>query len=644
MQLLEYLIIGAIIIYQFVFSFKLIRNISLYKFLFKNEVSILSYEKTAPKLIADSDNLYLERIITPLNRYLTANFGAALNFTIIKDIIDREVDLREEEISQKLPVPLYLGLAATMVGIICGLISMDVSANEVTSSISGLIWSVMVAMFASLCGLAWTTILTSFIYKEARITVASGKADLLNLLQTDLIPEINKADDSELNGLKTCLNEFSRQSTYMIVELKAIGEQTARVMTDQKAIINKVENLDINKIAKYNLEVFEKIDNSFEALNQFSGYLGELNKVANKLTHFAESIDQVETLIQNIDANTTHSNKLTQFLSTHLTEIDKVSTQTQNALVKSNNDISRVMDELYKEIGMRMDGLSNNASNFGVAMEEHSRLLYEGMEKVAKANADHLSSVLVEFTPDFRPLGQLNHLHEGIETLSKLMAETLRKLEDRLLPDVESIKKSNERLVNPAALYGNSHAGGYIKPEKKEVHTTPQNHTSIPNSMNIENLIGSTSSIESPPQNIKSNPNNLSNDYQNQNRVLRTVTSPAPPRPIYVEWPENNALIVKIDSLVFNKDKHIFIIQPDMHNPNKGTFDLCHFENHRFLTKNYKNLEIACNLKEVSNKDQTLETISVGRVTLKGERWEIENKLELKGKNPVSAVGKFFGK
>ena len=129
----------------------------------ENEVAKLSLVDTEGK------NEVISRIKTAINTYLINNYGAAVNFSIIKDIVDREIEVKDEEITQSVTLPLYLGLAATMVGIIFGLFSMPaLNADGFSYGISALINGVKIAMVGSLSGLIWTTILSSFSYKEAK--------------------------------------------------------------------------------------------------------------------------------------------------------------------------------------------------------------------------------------------------------------------------------------------------------------------------------------------------------------------------------------------------------------------------------------------------------------------------------------------
>ena len=65
-------------------------------------------------------NDILEVIISSLNKYLINNKGAVSDFHLMKDIVDRNCDAKEEEIHTQIPVPLYLGLTGTMLGILIG--------------------------------------------------------------------------------------------------------------------------------------------------------------------------------------------------------------------------------------------------------------------------------------------------------------------------------------------------------------------------------------------------------------------------------------------------------------------------------------------------------------------------------------------
>src|SRR5690606_8068391 len=123
----KYLLIFVVII-QIVYFFKALRDIGLLKNIFKSylreekvhfdrinqtivdvntqENSDETITKSKSKNIIEisiigtsGKNEIILRIKEMINLYLINNYGAAVNFSIIKDIIDREVDVKDQEIT-----------------------------------------------------------------------------------------------------------------------------------------------------------------------------------------------------------------------------------------------------------------------------------------------------------------------------------------------------------------------------------------------------------------------------------------------------------------------------------------------------------------------------------------------------------------
>ena len=98
---------------------------------FDNENDYYQDQKIVKISIADTTGQGISRqICDDINNYLINNYGADINFSNIKDIIDRQIEVKDNEISQSINTPLYLGLAATMIGIIFGLFAMPELNNE----------------------------------------------------------------------------------------------------------------------------------------------------------------------------------------------------------------------------------------------------------------------------------------------------------------------------------------------------------------------------------------------------------------------------------------------------------------------------------------------------------------------------------
>ena len=125
----------------------------------------------------NEQSILLKDVVKTINNYLKKNKGGAADFHLIKDIVERHTDSIDEEINHKLPVPIYLGLMGTVLGIIIGLYSLSFEYNPATNaldgelfvnSVDGLITGVKQAMICSFVGLGLTTLLSSWRYMGAK--------------------------------------------------------------------------------------------------------------------------------------------------------------------------------------------------------------------------------------------------------------------------------------------------------------------------------------------------------------------------------------------------------------------------------------------------------------------------------------------
>src|SRR5690554_1825544 len=152
-------------------------------------------------------------IIHAINNYLLRNKGAISDFNLIKDIVDRNIDNEEDAISSNLPIPLYLGLMGTMLGIILGLIGMpslseSAGDNATMVGVDALLAGVKIAMIASVVGLCFTTI-NSFVFYHFRQKTEREKNNFFTFIQTHLLPILSRNTASSLQTLQTNLLKFN---------------------------------------------------------------------------------------------------------------------------------------------------------------------------------------------------------------------------------------------------------------------------------------------------------------------------------------------------------------------------------------------------------------------------------------------------
>lgn len=434
-------------------------------------------------------NEIILRIKTNVNTYLVNNYGAAVNFSIIKDILDREVDLKDGEITQSMPTPLYLGLAATMLGIIFGFLAMpdiDGQGDEAFfSGINALIKGVKYAMGASLFGLVLTTILSSGFYKGAKRKVSKDKNEQLSYLQAKLLPELVKAEDTGVSGLKASLDRFAREATKITNNVLIASNQTGKNLALQHQMMDKFEKMDMVKISNANLNLFSKLDENMNAFKEFSSYLSTMEAISVNLKEFASRTVAVDTIASQINTSLEESKKLSKFLTSHFEEIKSSGINASNAVIHANSHFKTAVEKLTEEIEARIKTMNASATSH----ESNLKRVYEDIGKeLDKSTSKHIQEFTksyAEAVPNFvqldnlKELGPIKHVIESkadsLKTNSNTQNENLVNKISQLNDSINHLKSdfnsfsSTLKTQNLSNLQANKKKNKKYKEHDKEI-------------------------------------------------------------------------------------------------------------------------------------------------------------------------------
>jgi uncharacterized protein Yka (UPF0111/DUF47 family) len=489
--IIEILVIVSVIIYQFYISRKIYKNIRQFKEIFRDRLSVISgyIEKSNlnKKEKATDDIVFVEpekangqadlfsdrnvvkisltetygvgiiqRIKEAINLYLLNNYGAAVNFSIIKDIIDREVDIKDEEISNSITTPLYFGLAATMIGIIFGLFAMPESnGNHFSEGIDALINGVKLAMFGSLTGLASTTILSSVFYKNAKKKISSDRNEQISYLQATLLPELVKAEDTGVSGLKASLDRFARVATNISDNVLIAAKKTGENIVLQQEVIDKVANLDVLKISKANLELFNRLESNMIAFIKFSEYVSLMSQISDNLKDFASRTKNIDSVIEQINSSIQENKRLSQFLTSHFEKIETAGLASLKAVDLSDSHFKEAIEKLREEtdntLNQAFRAVNESASYFSSAIE---KLKEETDNRISRLNQDAAGneSKLAEIYNDIgNRLSSVTSMH--ISQLQAAYSNALPQFDQlsnlQILPKIqELISDSTSKLQN----------------------------------------------------------------------------------------------------------------------------------------------------------------------------------------------------
>lgn len=207
-----------------------------------------------------------------------------------------------------MPVPLYCGLAGTMLGVIIGLGSllftdsisflMGAKAMDSVNTASGgaaqgvndLLWGVAWAMVASICGITLTTV-NSMLFKKCKLQEEEGKNDFLAWMQSKLLPELPSDTSQAMNNLVQNLNRFNNTFSSNNKELGRTLTKINESYNTSAQILESVRRLDITKMATANVKVLNELQECMPLLEDFKTYLASVKGYTDAIQRFTELFD-----------------------------------------------------------------------------------------------------------------------------------------------------------------------------------------------------------------------------------------------------------------------------------------------------------------------------------------------------------------
>lgn len=340
MSLLVLIIVAFIIALQLFFFVKNVLRMREYKQIFSEESSWGIAHNPETKFVSGiygRGNKVFESIKDSINKYLENNSGSVIDFSLLKDAVDRHCDSVENDINTLTPTPLYCGLAGTMAGVIVGLSSLlttgsitallssgsgnfGTAAEGVNDLLSGVAW----AMLASIMGILLTTI-ASLLFKRYKLQGESGKNTFLAWLQAKLLPELPSDTSDALNRLVKNLNRFNNTFAENTSSLRGALREVNESYRIQGDIIKAVHDMDVMKMAKANVRVLEELKECTDKLEQFNEYLDDIHGYTDAIHTFTTQFEQ--------EANRLHVlEEIQQFFMRHKAEIAKDSADVDVAL------------------------------------------------------------------------------------------------------------------------------------------------------------------------------------------------------------------------------------------------------------------------------------------------------------------------
>ena len=438
---------------QFLFSKKSRKEIKRLREIFPNRKGIdgvQNYwiEDTSLEFDTSSSNKYIRinptsaeiseefrAIVKGTNKYLDSNSETSAEYEILKDIAERISDSEERKIASAISTPLYIGLMGTFVGVIFGIIFLLIgtSGNFTTQAISDFLWGVLIAMTGSFAGLLLTTIDNSWKFKDAKSERDKLKNSYFNFLQTELLPTMENTLAHNIKEFKTHLSAFNQEFSDNIADFSGTIPKITDNMRLQTEFITKFNEINIPELAKANLQIMVKLENSIKIFDAFNDYAVSLQKsfentdallknitqLLDRVSEFEKNINGVGDLVQQSYEN---YGKLGGAVAANLTELQKRWQLVGEFINKSDDEVKGVAVSYFKE--------------------------FEGLtQKLQKELSDTFS--FSEKDNPFSKLKLLDQVNKNLETISGKLDRPERKepkTDTQLLDELKTISMELRRM------------------------------------------------------------------------------------------------------------------------------------------------------------------------------------------------------
>ena len=277
---------------------------------------------------------YFDKIIESLNIYLFKNNGGIADFNIVKDLVERNVSVEEEQIKESINKPLYLGLMATLIGIIIGLGSLffkiKVSDPGAALELGDFLVAVCIAMISSCIGLGITTFVGLNSFKNSKRQMELRKNDFYNFIQTELLPAISQDFGSSINRLTQSMQSFNNDFTTNVSSLSDLFQRNYETLKVQDTILDRLEKINAKDFMELNATVLTRLERATAHFDRFNLFIETLNSRLTETTELSKSLTQLmnrvnnfESIAQKIDSRVEESNRIIDSVNQHFDELER---------------------------------------------------------------------------------------------------------------------------------------------------------------------------------------------------------------------------------------------------------------------------------------------------------------------------------
>ena len=377
--------LAVILYFQSRFFLQNIKKLSELKSIFPNHLDENIYLEQIDgvlKISYGSASPIFTSIIETLNSYLSENKGAASDFHLIKDVVDRHCEAVEEEIETLTPIPLYLGLIGTMFGILVGVgflaftggldELLNAQSTNAGSGIVELLGGVALAMISSIFGILLTTT-GSYLTKDAKNNLNNTKNCFLSWIQVKLLPSLTNNSSSAIYTLQQNLSTFNKSFAENIGNMNDAFSAIGNSHKDQIELLKLIDKMDVHRISTANIDVLKELQNSTGEFEKFNQYL-------HNVTGYLESVQKLNAGV-NDHLNRTHAiEEMGIFFKEEIQQIESRKSLINSVVGSIDNSLHTTIEKLKENGQKQIDEYINHTTIY------HEQFIDAANKQQEKAN------------------------------------------------------------------------------------------------------------------------------------------------------------------------------------------------------------------------------------------------------------------
>lgn len=399
-MIISIVVVLIVIVFQFAKFAQNRKRIELFSKIFAGQDYDLEKDENDMVIgITGSGNEIFDDIKSSINGYLGGTQGTQVDFQLLKDSVDRHCDMIEDEINSQMPLPLYFGLAGTMVGAIIGLFALvfggsilelmsgtsETTTTGAASNINDLLWGVAFAMVASAIGIIMTSLNTIY-FKDKKLQEETEKNRFLAWMQSRVLSAVPSSVAQQMKALVNQLATFNKNFRANTESINFTLNRAKEVYNSQANVIEEYKAIDLEGIANGVSSIMRKLRSSTESLDNFIQYLDAVHGYYNEMQVFVEKLDK-ETerigILQDIQ----------KFFQSHK---GVIAVETSEAHKNIQQSINAVQKSTEQQVNKTYEALTEQSQKLKSAVEENNeqfRTLCQEMRNKFKEQMDSMPTV-----------------------------------------------------------------------------------------------------------------------------------------------------------------------------------------------------------------------------------------------------------